>query len=263
MEDQVTTDLRFSIVPHWIIKHDISDRALRLYSVLAGFADSETNQAFPGRTRLSKELRCSLKSVDRAVSELEAIGAIRKKQRVKDGHYQSSLYTVVRIDQGSGVTQPRVTDDATPCQDGRDPVSPVTHITRTTELELLKQEPLNVERPKKEHRIPDDWKPSNDLLALFATKWPDLDPEVDVETFTLYWQSRTERRADWDKTFVVWMNKEQRQRSKYSRKTFQEQAWDKTLKAAEAFLADEDEVTQETNPNGDNRLWINFKNGDE
>ena len=143
MEDEVTTDLRFSIVPHWIIKHDISDRALRLYSVLAGFADSETNQAFPGRTRLSKELRCSLKSVDRAVMELEAIGAIRKRQRVKDGHYQSSLYTVVRIDPGSGVTQPRVTDDATPCQDRRDPVSPVTHITRTTELEPLKQEPLN------------------------------------------------------------------------------------------------------------------------
>jgi hypothetical protein len=143
MEDQVTTDLRFSIVPHWIIKHDISDRALRLYSVLAGFADSETNQAFPGRTRLSKELRCSLKSVDRAVLELESIGAIRKKQRVKDGHYQSSLYTVVRIDPASGVARPRVTDDATPRQDGRDPVSPVTHITRTTELEPLKQEPLN------------------------------------------------------------------------------------------------------------------------
>jgi hypothetical protein len=143
MEDQVTTDLRFSIVPHWIIKHDISDRALRLYSVLAGFADSETNQAFPGRTRLSKELRCSLKSVDRAVGELEQIGAIRKKQRVKDGHYQSSLYTVVRIDPASSVTLPRDTHDATPRQDRRDPVSPVTHRTRTTELEPLEQKPVN------------------------------------------------------------------------------------------------------------------------
>lgn len=143
MEDQVTTDLRFSIVPHWIIKRDISDRAIRLYAVLARFADAETAQAFPGRTRLSKELKCSLRSVDRAVVELEDIGAIRKRQRVKDGVYQSSLYTVVRIEPVSGVARPRDMDDATPCQDGHDPVSPVAHITRTTELEPLKLQPLN------------------------------------------------------------------------------------------------------------------------
>ena len=143
MTDSIDTDIRFSIVPHWVTNSDVSDRALRLYSVLAKFADAETGQAFPGRTRLSKELRCSLKSVDRAVAELESIGAIRKTQRVKDGYYQSSLYTVVRIDPGSGKSRPRVTDDATPCQDGRDPVSPVTHRTITTELEPKELEPLN------------------------------------------------------------------------------------------------------------------------
>jgi hypothetical protein len=198
MQDEVTTDLRFSIVPHWIIKHDISDRALRLYSVLAGFADSETNQAFPGRTRLSKDLRCSLKSVDRAVSELEAIGAIRKKQRVKDGHYQSSLYTVVRIDPASGVTPPRVTDDATPRQDGRDPVSPVTHITRTTEQELKN----NI--AKKATRMPADWQPDKKTVTEWPTKWPTLSLNAELEAFTDHHTAKGSTFKDWDAAFRSW-----------------------------------------------------------
>ena len=202
MEDEVTTDLRFSIVPHWIIKHDISDRALRLYSVLAGFADSETNQAFPGRTRLSKELRCSLKSVDRAVGELEAIGAVRKKQRVKDGHYQSSLYTVVRIDPASRVTRPHVTDDATPRQDRRDPVSPVTHITRTTELEPLKQEPLSKRTTKK---TADDYEPSDRITESFEDQYPGLILEDELEKFRDHHMATGSDFKDWDRAFRKWL----------------------------------------------------------
>ena len=202
MEDEVTTDLRFSIVPHWIIKHDISDRALRLYSVLAGFADSETNQAFPGRTRLSKELRCSLKSVDRAVSELEGIGAVRKTQRVKDGHYQSSLYTVIRIDPASGVSRPRATDDATPRQDRRDPVSPVTHITRTTELEPLKQKPLIKRNTKK---TADDYEPSNKITEGFEEQYPGLILDVELENFRDHHMAKGSDFKDWDRAFRKWL----------------------------------------------------------
>jgi hypothetical protein len=143
MNDNITTDLRFSMVPAWVLDSGISDKAIRLYAVLAGYADAETGQAYPGRTLLSKRLDCSTKTVDRAVSELMSVGAIRKQQRVKDGHYQSSLYTVVRIDPASGKSQPRVTDDATPRHPRPDPVSPVSQRTRTTELEPQKQESLN------------------------------------------------------------------------------------------------------------------------
>jgi len=143
MEEHITADLRFSIVPHWLLNTKVSNTGLRLYAVLAKFADSETGQAFRGRTRLSRELDCSLKTVDRAVAELMELGAIRKTQRVKDGYFQSSLYTVVRIDPASGVTRPRDIDDATPRHERPDPVSSVTHITRTTELEPKEPEPLN------------------------------------------------------------------------------------------------------------------------
>jgi hypothetical protein len=141
--DEISVDLKFSIVPHWVIDSGISARAVRLYAVLAKFADAETAQAYPGRTRLSKELHCSLKSVDRAVAELEGIGAIRKQHRVNEGVYQSSLYTVVRSNPVSRVTRPRVKADPTPRQGRRDPVSGVTHRTITTELEPVNIEPLN------------------------------------------------------------------------------------------------------------------------
>jgi hypothetical protein len=210
MTDSIDTDLRFSIVPHWVTNSDVSDRALRLYSVLAKFADAETGQAFPGRTRLSKELRCSLKSVDRAVAELESIGAVRKMQRVKDGYYQSSLYTVVRIDPGSGKSRPRATDDATPCQDGRDPVSPVTHRTITTELEPVELEPLKERtRENRATRLPQDWYPSERLLEMFVTKWPNLDQQFEIEDFILYWHSVPTTKTDWDRTFQRWMNTNQ------------------------------------------------------
>jgi len=143
MNDHITTDLRFSMVPAWLLERRISDKALRLYAVLAGYADSETGHAYPGRTLLSRRMDCSVKTVDRAVQELLETGAIKKQQRVKDGHYQSSLYTVVRIDPAQGVTRPHVKDDATPCHTRPDPVSPVTHRTITTELEPIELEPHN------------------------------------------------------------------------------------------------------------------------
>jgi hypothetical protein len=164
MTDNLTTDLRFSIIPAWLLASSVSDKAVRLYGVLAGYADSETGQAYPGRTLLSKRLDCSTKTVDRAVAELTELGAIRKQQRVKDGFYQSSLYTVVRIDPASQVSQPRVTGDPTPCHPRPDPVSPVSQRTRTTELEPNNVEPINLKPQALSH--------SSDAFDSFWTIYP-------------------------------------------------------------------------------------------
>ncbi len=143
MNDQITTDLRFSIIPAWLLASNISDKGLRLYAVLAGYADSQTGQAYPGRALLASRMDCSVKTVDRAVQELMEIGAVTKEQRVKDGHFQSSLYTVVRVDPTSPKTQPRVTHDATPRHPRPEVASPMTHRTITTELEPQERKPLN------------------------------------------------------------------------------------------------------------------------
>jgi hypothetical protein len=97
LDDSVTADIKFSIVPEWLIDSGCTDKALRLYVVLARYADNENLTAYPGRGTLAKRMNCHRASVDRAVEELVALGAITKQVRVKDGKYQSSLYTVRRL----------------------------------------------------------------------------------------------------------------------------------------------------------------------
>jgi hypothetical protein len=132
MNDQLEAEVRFSITPEWVLYEKISDKAVRLYGVLARFADNQTHQAFPSRETLAAKMHCSVKSIDRAAQELIEIGAVSKKQR----HNSSLVYTlkvsrgVVTGDQGgwSGVTRGVVTGD---------------HLTITTELEPKELEPLN------------------------------------------------------------------------------------------------------------------------
>jgi len=128
MGDTISADIRFSIIPEWVLYSDISDRALRVYAILARYADNETLQAFPSRSTLAEKAKCGVKSVDRAVDELVKIGAVEKKHRVKDGVYQSSLFTVIRVGVASRVTLGSVSPDPRVA-------SLVTNRTITSELE--------------------------------------------------------------------------------------------------------------------------------
>lgn len=140
MNDHINSDLRFSIIPEWVLDADISDRAIRLYSILARYADNETLQAFPSRETLGKRAFCNAKAVTKAIEELVLIGAVIKQHRKQGESYQSNLYTLrrggpiltpgrVSFDTGVGsdLTPPRVSDDP---------------LTITTELEPLKGKPL-------------------------------------------------------------------------------------------------------------------------
>ena len=91
------TEVRFSIVPEWVIDADISDRAVRVYAILARYADSETLQAFPSRETLAKRARCHWRSIDRAIDELVKLGAVTKTHRKNGDAYQSNIYTLRRV----------------------------------------------------------------------------------------------------------------------------------------------------------------------
>ena len=97
LDDSVSSDLKFSIVPEWLIDSGCTDKALRAYVVLARYADNENLTAFPSRATLARRMGCHRASVDRAIEELIRLGAVSKQQRVEDGRYQSSLYTVRRL----------------------------------------------------------------------------------------------------------------------------------------------------------------------
>lgn len=69
----VTVDGNFAIVPEWVLFDDISDRAVRLYAVLCV---ESTHHRGVSRSSLAARLRTSVDSVDSALAELTAIGAI-------------------------------------------------------------------------------------------------------------------------------------------------------------------------------------------
>lgn len=69
---------RFAQIPEWVIHSDISDKAVRLYCVLARVVATE-RQAMPNRKQMAEKLLCSPASFDRALLELIAIGAVTIK----------------------------------------------------------------------------------------------------------------------------------------------------------------------------------------
>jgi len=135
MSHNINTDIRFSIIPEWVLDADISDRAVRLYSILARYADNETLQAFPSRDTLAKRAFCNSKAVTKAIDELVTIGAVIKQHRKQGDSFQSNLYTLRRV--GPIVTPPRVNPDLGVGSDLTPPRVSDDSLTITTELEPL------------------------------------------------------------------------------------------------------------------------------
>ena len=88
----------FAMIPTWIMRSTLSANAIRLYGVLATYADAETREAFPSRATIARDMQLSqARSVDPYVEELVAFGALTVQRRQRpDGSYRSSLYTLAQ-----------------------------------------------------------------------------------------------------------------------------------------------------------------------
>jgi hypothetical protein len=189
MNDTLTAQLRFSIIPEWILDAAISDKAVRLYGVLARYADNETHRAYPSRETLAKRMGCHAKSVDRAAAELIRIGAVTKKQR----HNSSLVYTLM----ASKGVDTHVQGVVTPVSRG---VDTDVHLTRTTELE-----PKNyIEKQTKAQRIPTDWEPSEAFKTECEEKFPTLSISNEVEAFVDYHTANGSVFKDLQAAFRTW-----------------------------------------------------------
>lgn len=132
MSDRARSDIGpFAIVPDWLLRSAVSDRALRLFALLARYADRDM-EAFPSRSTLAADLNTSRDSIDRAVKELIAIGAVRVEHRHDpSGDLTSNLYQITFAAPGNvGVVAatmrpPTITGAATVA-------APVRHRTITT-----------------------------------------------------------------------------------------------------------------------------------
>lgn len=130
----------FSIVPEWVLDRGLSPTALKLYIVMARFADWNTGMAFPSRETLADRMGCSTKTVDRAVIEVVAAECVDKISR---GRYASALYRVYQVDPRKTHMSSEQTDMSSEGTDLSSRSDKNDHLTRTTELEPLEQQPLN------------------------------------------------------------------------------------------------------------------------
>ncbi len=87
----------FSRVPSWLAHHPrVSDRAYRLFGVLASYADYRNGTCYPSRARLAVDLHCAATTVDRAVRSLIAAGAVQVRRRhTPAGGWTSNFYTLI------------------------------------------------------------------------------------------------------------------------------------------------------------------------
>jgi len=190
------TEVRFSIVPEWVIDADISDRAVRVYAILARYADSETLQAFPSRETMAKRARCHWRSIDRAIDELVKLGAVTKTHRKNGDAYQSNIYTLRRVlPRLSLGTDTGVTGVLTGESVGTDTGG---NLTITTELEP------RTDIGKKAKQVPVDWKPDEKLTAELTEKFPSLSLDDEVSAFVDYGQAKGATYKDFNAAFRNW-----------------------------------------------------------
>jgi len=130
----------YAMVPKWVLHSSASDRAIRLLAVLGLYANRTSWEAWPSRRTLARELDASLSSVDRALRELVTLGVVEVvHRRNAEGEPTSNLYRLKYGTPGgaSPAALPLVTDAARSIHPCSGVASPVTHRTRSIELEVL------------------------------------------------------------------------------------------------------------------------------
>ena len=87
----------YGMMPVWLLESAIGSIAIRLYGFLAGkYADRSTDTCHPSRRALAKDLRVSERTVDRALIELQTLGAIIIEARYDHfGDRTTNLYTIL------------------------------------------------------------------------------------------------------------------------------------------------------------------------
>ena len=190
MTDELNTEIRFSIIPEWVTYSQVSDKAVRLYSVLARYADNHTHEAFPSRETLAEKMGCSAKSIDRASQELIRVGAITKRQR-----HNSSLVYTLRVSKGVDTS---VQGGWSTLSRG---VDTDVHLTRTTELE-----PDNYidKKAKRATSIPDPFALEDTFVDALRKKHPSLDIGEQIDAFVDFHTAKGSVFKSWDAAFRTW-----------------------------------------------------------
>ena len=93
----VTSDTgKFAMIPMWVLQNT-NPTASVVYCQLATYADNDTGVCWPSHRSLADNLKMSVSTVKRAISDLIDLGALEKLQRFNlDGSPTSNEYRLIR-----------------------------------------------------------------------------------------------------------------------------------------------------------------------
>jgi len=138
--------LPFVVVPYWILDHpQLDPYDVAVYCTIARHADAD-GEAYPSRARIAEMAGVNIKTVDRAVAQLQACGALEKRTRKdKSGDPTSNLYIIHEISTGVATSTglPSDSDGATVGTLAGLPVATQT----VHELDALELNPINTRQP--------------------------------------------------------------------------------------------------------------------
>lgn len=222
---------------------DGSPKAAMLYLWLKKYANYKTGVSHPSRKTLARHLGFKTsKSIDPVLSELKEVGVLHIFPRYRNEHgaisYErddefteqtSNGYRLVDLPTPSNTDTPLVPVD-TPPPGYADTLPQGTEVPTNIDPRDLDPGELDPsssaqptaapaakgKKPKREnHEVPDGWMPSQKTIDRIREQRPDLDLAAEHENFMDYWQSITgakARKADWDKTWAVWMRRQPKRR---------------------------------------------------
>ena len=180
MSNRATSDIGpFSIVPEWVTLALISDRAVRLFALLARYADRQ-GEATPGRRTLAQALGASVDSLDRALRELIGIGAVEiEPRRDTAGDQTSNLYRLRfaarEVSEVAAPLRPPIRTPAAP--GGRAPAATVAAPVRPRTKAIGTKEVQERRTAAAPQRVPEsDPDPSDHYAVITAVVTKDILP---------------------------------------------------------------------------------------
>ncbi len=158
---RIASDLRFAIIPEWLLDHpDLTPIALRVFAVMARYADKDTDQACRSRSTLARRACCSPDTLDRALRLLRDLGAVEWDRQTDERGNAPSAYLVHFAPPPSRVdaANPSRVDAATPTREQRDKEKKNLRAAALTEV-LCNQPGCGIPAPCWNH-FPEAWGPS-------------------------------------------------------------------------------------------------------
>lgn len=233
-----------------VLNHSRAKGASKL--VLIGIANhlgpDADEGAWPSQARLAGYANISDRAVRDAIDNLVALGELEVAQaaghsrnQYKPNRYWLKLRCPDSCDRSLNHNRVEVfvRESGTFEQTGWKPTS---------------DKPLTNHKKTRDHELPEDWEPNEHLRGMFKTKWPDIDPDYNIEQFKLYYLASGKKHKNWDLTFQKWMNQEQQRAKEHpwrfgsSNSATAQGKKEKERKFTDEFLAEMQELEKQAAP---------------